>query len=281
MNEIKEAVGNETAGAATGPIRCTVSEGVATIVLDNPPLNVVTRPLTLALGEALDALEHDDTVRVVVLTGAGERAFCAGSDITEFAHDLAPGEIISGKLGRQNEIFSQLDDFPKPTIAAVTGLAFGGGLEIAVCCDLIVVEERTRLALPEIKLGVFPGSAGTLRVTRRIGEGRAKEMMFLGEPIDARTALAWGLVNRVVPNQESLRTAQELAAILVTRPRNALRLCKRIIDLSFEMPLQDAIRRSMEASEEVFTSPEKVEGVQAFLVQFQRTLFGGRVCGIA
>src|SRR3954468_5181142 len=269
MNEIKEAVGNETAGAATGPIRCTVSEGVATIVLDNPPLNVVTRPLTLALGEALDALEHDDTVRVVVLTGAGGRAFCAGSDITEFAHDLAPGEIISGKLGRQNEIFSQLDDFPKPTIAAISGLAFGGGLEIAVCCDLIVVEERTRVALPEIKLGVFPGSAGTIRVTRRIGEARAKEMMFLGEPIDARTALDWGLVNRVVPNGGSLRAAQDLAAVLKTRPRNALKLCKRIIDLSFELPQQEGIRRSMEASEEVFRSAEKVEGVQAFLTKRQ------------
>jgi enoyl-CoA hydratase len=269
MNEIKEAVSNEAAGVSRDPIRCTVSDGVATIVLDNPPLNVVTRPLTLALGAALDALERDDTVRVVVVTGAGERAFCAGSDITEFAHDLAPGEIISGKLGRQNEIFSQLDDFPKPTIAAISGLAFGGGLEIAVCCDLIVVEERTRVALPEIKLGVFPGSAGTIRVTRRIGEARAKEMMFLGEPIDARTALDWGLVNRVVPNGGSLRAAQDLAAVLKTRPRNALKLCKRIIDLSFEVPQQEGIRRSMEASDEVFRSAEKVEGVQAFLTKRQ------------
>jgi enoyl-CoA hydratase len=269
MNEIKEAAGNEAAGVSRDPIRCTVSDGVATIVLDNPPLNVVTRPLTLALGKALDALERDDAVRVVIVTGAGERAFCAGSDITEFAHDLAPGEIISGKLGRQNEIFSQLDDFPKPTIAAISGLAFGGGLEIAVCCDLIVVEERTRVALPEIKLGVFPGSAGTIRVTRRIGEARAKEMMFLGEPIDARTALDWGLVNRVVPNGGSLRAAQDLAAVLKTRPRNALKLCKRIIDLSFELPQQEGIRRSMEASEEVFRSAEKVEGVQAFLTKRQ------------
>lgn len=254
-----------SAQAATSPIRCTVSDGIATIVLDNPPLNVVTRPLTLALGEALDALERDDAVRVVILTGAGERAFCAGSDITEFAHDLAPGEIISGKLGRQNEIFSQLDDFPKPTIAAISGLAFGGGLEIAVCCDLIVVEERTRLALPEIKLGVFPGSAGPIRVTRRVGEARAKELMFLGEPIDSRTALDWGLVNRIVPNGESLQAAQQLAAVLKIRPRIALKLCKRIIDLSFELPQQEAIKRSMEASEVVFRSAEKVEGVQAFL----------------
>src|SRR3954470_5828727 len=252
MNEIKEAVGNETAGVSRDPIRCTVSDGVATIVLDNPPLNVVTRPLTLALGATLDRLAADDSVRVVIVTGAGNRAFCAGSDITEFAHDLAPEEIITNKLGRQNEIFSQLDDFPKPTIAAISGLAFGGGLEIAVCCDLIVVEERTRIALPEIKLGVFPGSAGTIRVTRRIGEARAKEMMFLGEPIGARTALDWGLVNRVVPDGESLQAAHELAAVLVKRPRQALKMCKRIIDLSFDMPQQDAIQQSLRASEVVF-----------------------------
>src|SRR3954451_363337 len=249
-------------GALASPIHCSVNAGIATITLNNPALNVVTRPLTLALGDALDALERDDSVRAVIVTGAGDRAFCAGSDITEFAHDLAPGEIISGKLGRQNEIFSQLDDFPKPTIAAISGLAFGGGLEIAVCCDLIVVEERTRVALPEIKLGVFPGSAGPIRVTRRIGEARAKEMMFLGEPIDARTALDWGLVNRVVPDGESLQAAHELAAVLKMRPRTALKLCKRIIDLSFEVPQQEAIKRSLEASELVFRSAEKVEGVQ-------------------
>jgi enoyl-CoA hydratase/carnithine racemase len=256
-----------TASSSDRPILCSISDGIATVTLNNPPLNVVTRPLTLALGETLEALERDDSVRVLVVTGAGDRAFCAGSDITEFAHELAPGEIISGKLGRQNEIFSHLDDFPKPTIAAVGPLAFGGGLEIAVCCDLIVAEERTRLCLPEIKLGVFPGSAGTIRVTRRVGEGRAKEMMFLGEPIDARTALAWGLVNRVVPDGESLKAARSLAAVLATRPRRALRLCKRVIDLSFEMPQQEAIQRSLQASDEAFTSDEKAEGVRAFLAK--------------
>ncbi|WP_051418383.1 enoyl-CoA hydratase/isomerase family protein [Roseomonas gilardii] len=255
----------EVASVPGRPVQCAVQGGVATIMLHNPPLNVVTRPLVLALGETLDALERDEAVRAVVVTGSGDRAFSAGSDITEFSHNLEPGEIISGKLGRQNEIFSRLDAFPKPTVAAISGLAFGGGLEIAVCCDILVVEERTRLALPEIKLGVFPGSAGTIRVTRRIGEGRAKEMMFLGDPIDAQTALAWGLVNRVVPNGESLETARAIAATLAERPRLALEHCKRIIDLSLEMPQEDAIQRSMQASDVVFRSAEKREGVAAFL----------------
>ena len=134
-------------------------------------------------------------------------------------------------MRKENETYSKVDDFPKPTIAAVAGLAFGGGLELAVCCDLLVVEENARLALPEIKLGVFPGSGGTVRVTRRIGEGRAKEMMFFGEPIDAQTALAWGLVNRVVPPGEALLTACRMAAELAQRPNRALQICKRAIDL--------------------------------------------------
>ena len=137
------------------PVRFEIREGVAIVTLHNPPLNVVNLPLTRALGAALTALEADDEVYVVIVTGQGERAFCAGSDIGEFDALMAPGKVIPGKLGRQNEIFAQLDNFPKPTIAALNGLAYGGGLEIAVCCDLLVAEEQIRLCLPEIKLGVF------------------------------------------------------------------------------------------------------------------------------
>lgn len=238
---------------------------VGIVTLSNPPLNVVTRPLTLALARIVRRLREDNNVRAIVVTGAGARAFCAGSDITEFSHDLAEREIVNNKLALQNQVFSELDNLPKPTIAAISGLAFGGGLEIAICCDLLVAEERSRFALPEIKLGVFPGSAGTIRVTRRIGEGRAKEMMFLGEPVDAATALSWGLINRVVPDGESLQTAIQIAGELAVRPRLALAKCKTIIDLSLEMPQEEAIRQSMEASDIVFRSAEKAEGVAAFL----------------
>ena len=172
-----------------GPVRCSVRAGVATITLDNPPLNVVVRGLTVALGRILEALAADASVRAVVVTGAGDCAFCAGSDIAEFQPLLAPGRIVPEKLALQHEVFARLDDFPKPTVAAINGLAYGGGLEIAVCCDLLVADEAARFALPEIKLGVFPGSGGPVRVTRRVGAGRAKELMFLGEPIDAATAL--------------------------------------------------------------------------------------------
>lgn len=252
---------------AAGPVRCSVRDGVAVLVLDNPPLNVVFRGLTAALGRALEALAQDASVRAVVVTGAGTRAFCAGSDIAEFQPLMQPGRIGPEKLALQHKVFARLDDFPKATVAAINGLAFGGGLEIAVCCDLIVADEKARFALPEIKLGVFPGSGGPVRVTRRVGEGRAKELMFLGEPIDAPTALAWGLVNRVVPQGTALDAALSLAATLAQRPPLALALCKQAIELSFDTSEDAAIAAALPLSERVFTSAESREGVRAFLAK--------------
>lgn len=248
-----------------GPVRCQIAGGIATLTLDNPPLNVVFRGLTEALGHSLAALQDDATVRVVVVTGAGERAFCAGSDIVEFQPLMQPGRIGPEKLALQHAVFGQLADFPKPTIAAVNGLAFGGGLEIAVCCDFIVADEKARFALPEIKLGVFPGSGGPVRVARRIGSARAKEMMLLGDPIDAANALAWGLVNQVVPAGQSLSSSVTLAEKLLQRPSLAMALCKQAIAYAFDFPERDAIAKALPLSERAFTSSEAHEGVRAFL----------------
>ena len=254
------------ADPGSGPVRCSIEGGVATLTLDNPPLNVVFRGLTEALARVLDVIEADVSVHALVVTGAG-KVFCAGSDIAEFQPLMAPGKIVPGKLALQHQVFGRLDDCPKPTVAALNGLAYGGGLEIAVCCDLIVADETARLALPEIKLGVFPGSGGPVRVTRRIGEGRAKELMFLGEPIDAATAHAWGLVNRVVPQGTALAAAQALAATLAQRPPLALALCKRAIDLSFDTTEDDAMRQTLPLSDRAFSSPEAQEGVRAFFAR--------------
>ena len=248
-------------------VRCEIRDGVATVTLDNPPVNVVTVGLTEALGAVLDALHRDAAVRAVVLTGAGDKAFCAGSNIHEFHALMAPGQVVPRKLRRQNEVFFQLDRFAKPTVAAVSGLAYGGGLEIAVCCDLIVADERARFALPEIALGVFPSSGGPMRVTRRIGEGRAKEMMLLGEPIDAATALAWGLVNRVAPAGGALALAQSIGARLAQRAPQAMALCKQAIGLAFDYSLDEAMAKSFELSDRAFSSAECREGVRAFFAK--------------
>lgn len=242
-------------------------DGVALLTLNNPPLNLVTLELTRQLNATLDTLAAEPATRVLVVTGAGDRAFCAGSDISEFPEMMRPGVVLERKLVYENETYSKLDDFPKPTIAAVRGLALGGGLEMAVACDLIVVEEAARLALPEIKLGVFPGSGGTVRVTRRIGEGRAKELMFFGEPIDARMALAWGLVNAVVTPGQALAKALEMADVLAQRPNKALQLCKRAIDDSFDVSEDDAVKRSLALSDQAFSSDDCREGVRAFFAK--------------
>jgi enoyl-CoA hydratase/carnithine racemase len=250
-----------------GPVLCRIDGGVATVTLNNPPLNLVTLELTARLDALLGRLAEDDEVRVLVLTGSGAKAFCAGSDISEFPDLTEPGVVVERKLVQENATYGKLDHFPKPTLAAIRGLAYGGGLELAVCCDLLIVEADVRLALPEVKLGVIPGSGGTLRVTRRVGEGRAKEMIFLGEPIDAATALAWGLVNLVVAEGEALATAQALAARLAERPGRALAACKRAIDMSFEMTEAEAIEQSLKLSGEIFTTSDCKEGFRAFFAK--------------
>jgi len=240
---------------------------VATVTLNNPPLNLVTLEMTRAFGELLDRLAADPQVLVLVIVGAGEKAFCAGSNVREFPDMMGPGQVVAKKLGKENEVYSKVDDFPKPTIAAVKGLAYGGGLELAVCCDLIVADEAARLCLPEIKLGVFPGSGGAVRITRRIGEGRAKEMMFFGEPVDAATAVSWGLVNRAVPAQEVMPTALEMARRLTARSGVALQLCKKAIDLSFDMTEDEAIVATLPLSDAAFSSEDIAEGVRAFFAK--------------
>lgn len=246
-------------------ITTRVSDGIATLTLNNPPLNVVSIELTRQLNRTLDALATDPEVRVLILTGAGDRAFCAGSNIKEFPLFPGPGELVAGKVVYENETFSKLDDFPKPTIAALNGVAFGGGLELAVCCDLLVAEEHVCVALPEAKLGGIPGSGGTVRITRRVGEGRVKELAFIGDPIDAQTALSWGLLNRVVPSGQALTAAVEMATAIAARPNRALQLIKKCIDMAYDMPEDEAISRSFPLSDEVFQTHDFREGVGAFL----------------
>jgi enoyl-CoA hydratase/carnithine racemase len=244
-----------------------VEDGVALVTLNNPPLNLVTLELTRQLNATVSDLAVNPDVRVMVLTGSGDKAFCAGSDIKEFPEMMAAGAVVPKKLALENEVWSRVDTFPKPTIAALNGLAFGGGLELAVCCDLIVAEAGGRVALPEIKLGVFPGSGGTIRVTRRIGEGRAKEMMFFGDPISTETALAWGLINRVVEKGQALPTAMEMARRLAAQPNIALQMCKQSVDMALDTSSEAAVRSSLALSDRVFSSEDCAEGVRAFFAK--------------
>ena len=208
--------------------------GVAILSLVNPPMNVVCGPLTRELYAALRALESDPQVRALVITGAGDRAFCAGSDINEMQDMLLPGQVLEKKLVFQNKVFEWLRAFPKPTIALLNGYTFGGGLEIAACCDFILATRTTKLGLPEVKLGVFPSSGGTFRIARRIGMARTKELVFLGEPVNGETALAWGLVDQLAEPEVLRQTAFELAARLAAMPSASISSAKELINDSYD-----------------------------------------------
>jgi enoyl-CoA hydratase/carnithine racemase len=244
-----------------------INDGVALLTLNNPPMNLVSLELTRQLSGTLDRLADDKTVRVLVVSGANPaaRAFCAGSDVKEFPDYMTPGSVLEKKLVFENATYDKLDDFPKPTIAAVNGLAYGGGLELAVCCDIIIVADTARLALPEIKLGIFPGTGGTYRVPRRVGAGRSKIMMFTGEPVDPKTAVEWGLIEYAVPPEKVLPAAMELAKTIAAGPANSLQLCKRTIDESLHSDRDAAIKHMLTLSDKAFCSDECREGVRAFL----------------
>jgi enoyl-CoA hydratase len=252
---------------STKLLQIEIADGVGLLTLNNPPMNLVSLELTRELSHTLDQLAADNAVRALVVSGANAqaRAFCAGSDVKEFPDYMTPGSVLEKKLVFENETYDKLDDFPKPTIAAVNGLAYGGGLELAVCCDIIIAADNARLALPEIKLGVFPGTGGTYRVPRRVGEGRSKIMMFTGAPLDAETALNWGLVEQVVPAREVLPTAMELAQNIAAGPGKALQLCKQAIDASLNHDRDTATRHMLALSDQAFCSDECKEGTRAFL----------------
>lgn len=243
--------------------------GVARLTLNNPPLNVVTLDLTRRLQAVLAEVAADPGIRAVVLTGAGERAFCAGSDVKEFPELRARDRVIEDKLERENRVYDQLEDLSQPTIAAIRSLALGGGLELALCCDLRVVGDTARLGMPEVKLGVFPGSGGLYRLPRAVGESRAKRLMFTGDFVSAAEAERICLADVVVPDAEVLVTAERLATRLAQASQPALRAIKAGVRDTAVVPREQALRRSLELSRHVFSTPECGEGVAAFLEKRQ------------
>ncbi len=219
---------------------------ITTIRLENPPLNLVTVELTRSLDRALAAIESDPEVRCVVLTGTGDRAFCAGSDVKEF--ESLQGRVGEGKLLLEKAVYRRIAQLPVPTIAAIQADALGGGLELALCCDLRVADERAKLGLPEVRLGVMPGSGGTQRLPRIVGIAKAKELILMGELISASDALEIGLVNRVTAAGHALDEAMKMAETIAERGPLAVREAKRALDLAGDMPLDEGLARELDAS---------------------------------
>jgi len=237
---------------------------VARLTLLDPPLNLVTRELLGDLAAALDVLAAADPgdVRAVVVTGTGERAFSAGSHVGEFEAQRGPDGRARHEL--ESGVARRLAELPMPTIAAIEGNALGGGLELALCCDLRIASDRARLGLPEVRLGVTPGAGGTQRLPRVVGAARARELILTGRVLTAAEAERIGLVSEVVPTGTAVARATVIAEEIAARGPLAVREAKRLIGLASEVDIDAGLAAELDASDRIFASDDMLEGARSF-----------------
>ena len=242
-------------------IRLEVDENVGVIFLNRPAaLNALSTGLMSELLSALHQFQEDTRIGCIVITG-GDRMFSAGADIKEMANWTTAEAVSQNPLSR----FDELRKITKPLIAAVSGYALGGGLELAMACDVIVAADDARFGQPEINIGVFPGAGGTQRLTRAVGKSKAMEMILTGNPITAREAFARGLVSRIVPSEISLEEAKRLAHEIASKSPLALSLAKECVLKAGESTLREGIEFERHNFYLMMSSEDKQEGMKAFL----------------
>ena len=254
-----------------------VQDGIAVLTFNRPKaLNALNDALIKELSQVLDQVAADEDIRVLVLTGAGEKAFVAGADITEIAGFTALKAKAFAESGQR--IINKIEQLPIPVIAAVNGFALGGGNEIALVCDFIYAAENAKLGLPEINLGVIPGFGGTQRLPRLVGKNIAKEMVFTGKMISAAEAQAIGLVNKVCPPQELMDEVKKTAQNMASKGKVAMRALKQAINGGMNLDLASGCALEIDAFALCFTSEDSKEGPAAFLEkrkpEFKGTLKG-------
>jgi enoyl-CoA hydratase len=242
-------------------VRVAIDGPVAVVTVDNPPVNALGNTILEGLRATAQALAANTDVRAVVLSGAGEKAFMAGADLDEFRGFLDVEGAIHEHVEISRGALGALSALPQPLVAAVQASAMGGGLEVALTCDLLVVDPSARLGLPEVRLGLMPGAGGTQRLSRRIGEGRAKELILLGGNITAEEAHAIGLANRVSAAGRTVEEAVALAERLAGLPGRAVQAIKQ----AFAADLTRGLDRERELFLGLFTTDDVREGVAAFV----------------
>lgn len=250
------------------------SEGIGTITLNRPKsMNAINGEFVRELDKLFDEIARDDETVTVMITGS-EKVFCVGADIKEIIGIRTPMEAHLFISGVQ-QLFNKIEKQEKPVIAAVSGLALGGGCELALACDIRIAAENAIFGQPEIKIGVIPGGGGTQRLPRIVGLGRAKELLFTGDPIDAHEAYRIGLANKVVPVESLMSETKKMALKLTHQPWLALKLTKNVVGEGIHMDLQSALALEARCFEILFSTEDQKEGMKAF-VEKRKPIFKGR-----
>jgi enoyl-CoA hydratase len=239
-------------------------DGIGIVTLNRPDkLNALNSVVYKELYDVFAAIEDDPEVRVALLTGSGVKAFAAGTDVAEM-QNMGPQEIqrFMGAIKKTSDFIYALT---KPTIAAIQGYTLGGGNELAMCCDLRIASEKARFGQPEINLGLIPGASGTQRLPRLIGAAKAKEMIFLGDMIDAPTALNLGLVNKIVPPEKLMEEAMAWAVKLAGKSSPILAMAKMAINTGLDAPLETGLNMEIKCNAICFSTHDRQEGMDAFI----------------
>ena len=248
-------------------VRYETDGPVATITVDHPPANALSNQVLAEIEASLNQAEADAGVRAVIFTGAGEKFFIAGADITEFL--TIPKEQYAKRTAKGQSVTLQMETMAKPVIMAVNGYCLGGGCELAMAGDIILAGDNAVFGQPEIKLGIIPGFGGTQRFVRLAGKSRAMELLFTGDNIDAPTALELGLVTRVLPKAELLPAARELALKLAAQAPLAIAAIKRAVHNGLDRPMEEALEAERKEFAAIRFTHDAIEGITAFLEKRQ------------
>lgn len=246
------------------PARYEIQDKVAIVTMDNPPMNALDVPTKEAVAKVFAALdERREDFRVVILRGAGDKAFAAGADIKAFL-DLNP-ETAKRRLMRSHQMYALVENCGWPVIAAIHGYCLGGGLELALCCDIRYAEETAKLGFPEVGLSIFPGNGGTRRAHYFMSLGKIKELMFTGEMLDAEEALTLGLVEKVVPPGQVMDAAMELAAKIKKKGPLGVAAVKKVLNRARDLSLEQGLALESDVWAALASTEDMKEGARAFL----------------
>jgi len=251
-----------------------VNDGIAIVTINRPKaLNALNAATIYELDKMFDELGANSAVKAVIVTGSGEKSFVAGADITEMQSMSAIEGRNWGKLAQA--VFNKIENLPKPVIAAVNGFALGGGCELSMACDIRIASEKAKFGQPEVSLGIPPGFGGTQRLPRLVGKGRAKEMLFTGDMIDAAEACKIGLANKVVEPEELMNTAKAMAQKIMSRAPVAVQVCKSAVNEGLDVDLESGIAYEAEIFGLCFATDDQKEGMTAF-VEKRKPNFTGK-----